>query len=183
MRKFTIFGLAGTGTSTVGKLLAKKANYKFISTGDIFRIKADKLKMKVYDFIELCKKNPKYDTEVDEYIKEFGAKNDNFVIESRLAYRFVPDSIKIKLTCDWETRTGRIAERESESVDEVRKKTSTRESADSERYERLYGIKELAPDRMFDLIIDTSGITAESVVDKIMRAFQLPSLRWEVPEL
>jgi cytidylate kinase len=41
--KITIFGLAGSGTSTIGKLLCEKLGYKFMSSGNIMRSWAKEL--------------------------------------------------------------------------------------------------------------------------------------------
>ena len=74
LAKITIFGLAGTGTTSVGKALAKRLGYKFLSSGDIFRQKAIDLGIEFYKFEKLCRGNPKHDLELDEYVGKFGKK-------------------------------------------------------------------------------------------------------------
>src|SRR3989304_2879763 len=163
MAKITIFGLAGTGTTSAGKMLAGKLGYQFLSTGYIFRDMAKENGMTLNKFEEATNKNPKYDNQLDQRIKEFGEKNDNFVVESRLAWHFIPDSIKIKLECDFETRVKRVAARDKISFEEAREHTEFREKMIAERYRKYYGITDFT-DEKFDLVIDTANIDVEAVV-------------------
>jgi len=96
MAKITIFGLAGTGTTSAGKMLAEKLGYQFVSSGNMFRDMANENGMTLNEFEEATNKDSKYDDALDQKIKEFGEKNDNFIVESRLAWHFIPDSLKIK---------------------------------------------------------------------------------------
>jgi CMP/dCMP kinase len=168
MAKITLFGLAGTGTSSVGKTLAKKLGYTFMSTGNIFRAKAESLGLSLHEFEELCNKNPEHDKALDQDVKKFGEVNDNFVIESRLAWYFIPDSIKIKLHCDFPERIKRVAKRDAVTIDEAEKLTIARESFGVQRYNDFYNISDFAPDSLFDISIDTTTTPIEKVVERIM---------------
>lgn len=168
MAKITIFGLGGTGTSTVGKLLASKLDYPFMSSGNMFRQKAKDIGLEFYVFENLCNSEPKYDLELDQELAKYGKENDNFVLESRLGWYFVPDSLRIKIICPEEERVGRIARREDLSFEEAKEKTLTREKDGADRYEKMYGIKEMAPDNLFDLIIDSGEFRPEQIVEQIL---------------
>lgn len=112
MARITIFGKAGTGTTSVGKVLANSSGYIFLSSGDIFRHKAGELGLELNNFEKLCLRNFNYDIKLDSYVAEFGKKNGDCVVESRLAYHFIPGSIKVKLICDHITRIKRVAVRD-----------------------------------------------------------------------
>ncbi len=165
--KVTIFGLAGTGTSTVGKALAAKLDYKFLSAGDIFRKRASELGLTLPEFHNLAVNDPSVDKECDDEIKSFGENNDNFVVESRLAWHFIPDSIKIKLNTDFDTRISRVAERDWLLFKIAKEHILSREKADNERYQKFYGIHNMEEDEHFDLVIDTSTITPPQIVERI----------------
>ena len=173
MAKITIFGLAGTGTTSVGKMLASDLGHTFLSSGNLFREKSIKLGIEVSKLEKICLINPKYDFELDEYISKFGRANNNFVVESRLAYHFIPDSIKIKLVCDYATRIQRVARRQDMPTSVASEETNFRERAANKRYRKLYGIKKLAPDKEFHLIIDTSRRSAEETAAIIISKFDL----------
>lgn len=168
MAQITIFGLAGTGTSSTGKEIAKRLNYEFISTGNIMRRKAEELGLSIYEFDELCKKDDHYDRQLDLEIKKIGEIKDNFVIESRLAWHFIPTSFKIKLICDFDERIKRVSRRDDLSLEEAKNKTVTREETFLHRNLSKYGIKEFAPNEVFDLVIDTTHTRFGDVVHMVI---------------
>lgn len=165
--KISIFGLAGTGTSSVGKKLALDLNFKFYSTGDLFRAEAKKLGLSLNEFEKLTQEDSSYDLALDDRVKTLGQQEDNFVIESRLAWHFIPDSIKIKLDCLYDVRVKRVASRESISFEVADFETKDREEKIMDRYRRYYGIDNCADNKNFDLVIDTTQITIDQVVDLI----------------
>lgn len=168
MPKVTIFGLAGTGTSTVGKMLAERLKYKFVSSGDFYRQKAKNMGLTLLEFNELTSKDSKYDKELDQEIKKFGETNNNFVIESRLAWFFIPDSIKIKLDCNFDVRAERLAARDSISLKAAEEHITSRENFDAVRYKNYYGIASLDADEHFDFVLDTADIPPEQVTENIL---------------
>jgi cytidylate kinase len=167
MVKVTIFGLAATGKSTVSKLLCDDLNLKYMSTGNMFREEASRRGLSVYEFDSLCKSDLKYDIELDNSVKVYGENKDNFIFESRLAWYFIPDSIKIKLDCDLDTRINRVIERDGGEFDESKKLTLQRELDTVERYTKLYNLANFAADENYDYVIDTSTIGIGEVVNLI----------------
>ena len=170
--KITIFGMAGTGTSSVGKMLAEKLNYPFISGGDIARMTASELNMTVNDIDILSKTDKKYDLLRDERLKKFGKEHLDCVIEARLGWYNVPDSFKIKLTCPDDVRIKRIMNREKKTYEQVWSETIERENAVRERFKAYYNMdfdKETG-DSNFDLVIDSSKYGIEQIVEIIKNA-------------
>jgi cytidylate kinase len=168
MVKITIFGLAGTGTTTVGKLLATTLGYEFLSSGQLFRQQAESLGLSLYDFEVKCNADPSIDRALDAKIAEYGRCHDNFVLESRLAWHFIPDSFKVKITCDFETRVARVARRDQMDIAEKREKTLFRERSGEMRYKMQYGIDPFAPDSAFDLVLDSTTSSPDSLALAIM---------------
>jgi CMP/dCMP kinase len=164
MAKITIFRLAGTGTSSIGRELARQLNYQFLSTGDMFRAKALSLGLSLYEFDKVCVADPSYDRALDEELELYGQENDNFVVESRLAWHFIPDSIKIKIACDFTVRVGRVAKRDGVTFEEARDLTLVREEDGRARYQVNYGIANFGDDNHFDLVVDSTETTVEQVV-------------------
>jgi len=167
--KITIFGLAGTGKSTAGKMVALKLDYAYMSTGNIFRDMARDHNMTLNEFEEFTKTDEKYDRNLDEItVTNYGKENDNFVFESRLAWHFIPDSIKIRLFCDDDTRMQRIANRENKNFEQVVGETKEREKIIYEKYKKLYGLENINNPDNFDLNIDTTTNDANKVVEMIL---------------
>jgi CMP/dCMP kinase len=171
MAKITIFGLAGTGKSSVGKLLAERLGYEYVSSGNMMRQKAVEAGLTIYELNQAARSDPHFDQELDEAILQYGKEHDNFVLESWLGWHFVPDAFKIKLLCDTQERIKRIAARESLSFEEAEQKTESRDQAKLDRYYRYYGIKDFPSDEIFDLVLDTTVRAVEEIVGDIKIMF------------
>lgn len=167
MAKITIFGLAGTGKTTAGKILAEKLGYEYISTGNIFRGYAKELGMTLNEFEEFTDKTDEYDRRLDTETSVFGKKNNNFVFESRLAWHFIPDSFKVVLVCPLEERVSRVAKREKKSFDKVFDETLHREDIIRQKYQKYYSIEKFDDPKNFDFTVDTAINNAEKVVEII----------------
>jgi CMP/dCMP kinase len=170
--KVTIFGLAGVGTSSVGKAVAHNLNYDFRSSGDMFRAKATELGLSLNDFEDKAKKENIFDLELDRMVAEYGRTHDNFVFESRLAWYFIPDSVKIKLACQFDERIRRIAGRDNLSIEEAKKQTVSREAAIAERYKNYYQLSDFSADKNFDVIIDTTFTSLSKVIEEVTEYLQ-----------
>jgi len=175
--KITIGGLAGTGTSTIGRMLAHEYAHTFYSGGNLFRKAAEEHGMTMEKFDEHMKDHPAFDKEIDLLQEEIGKEHKDFILESRLGWYFVPDAHKIKLVCDEDVRIKRIVDSkgkdriayEEEDFETTRKKTLGREETHRARIETLYGIKDLADDAHYDVIIDTTSKTPEEIIKEIQR--------------
>jgi len=169
----TISGKPGSGKTTVAKKLSEKLDYNFYSMGDLRRKMALDRGMSISELNELGEKEDFTDKEVDEYQKELGKKEDNFVIEGRLSFFFISNSLKVYLDAESEIRSERIFndKRESEkygSLNEVEGVLSKRVESDMRRYDKYYGVNCYDVEK-FDLIIDTSDISTDEVVDLILK--------------
>lgn len=168
MAKITIFGLAGTGKTTVGKELAATLGYEFQSSGNLFRAKAGELGIDLASFEKLADENEKYDKELDQRVAEYGKTHDNFIFESRLAWHFIPDSIKVRLFCDEDESIRRIALRESKDFETAKRETKFRADTILGRYKKYYGIEKYPEKDFFDIAIDTTNILPDKIVEIIL---------------
>lgn len=172
--KITIFGLAWSGTSTVGKLLADKLNYTFMSSGNIMRQWAAENNMSIYEYEQkIVSQDKNFDMKLDDEVHKYWKSHDNFIFESRLAWNFIPDSYKIFLDCSQEVRYQRIQNREEESLEVVTTKNLQRETQLVERYKQVYPDIEFPPTKkQFDLVIDAQNNSAQDIIDIILQNIQ-----------
>lgn len=103
------------------------------------------------------------DSILDERQKQFGLTKDNFIIDGRLAFHFIPHALKIFLTVDPEEAARRIFSDKNrtsvveshESMDEVIVKVKIRRTNENERYMKYYGVHIYDMD-LYDIVIDTT---------------------------
>lgn len=169
--KITIGGMPGSGKSVVGKFIADKLGYGFYSIGSIRRELAQKRGMTINEFNALDEDTDKY---VDDFQKELGKTKDNFVVEGRLSYHFIPDSFKLYFDCDLKVAAARIfkASRPSEdkgkSAKETYEKLKERIDSDCRRYGRRYSL-DCYEKSQFDCVVDTTNLGLEEVKRKVLK--------------
>lgn len=171
----TLAGALGSGKSTVAKALAKILGYEHTSTGDFMRKMAKNRGVTFEELIELAKSNPEIDKEIDMQSKNLvDSGSDNLVIDSRLAFHFIPQSIKFYLDVDEEEATKRIflAKRKdepNESPEKVLEFIKRRRASENQRYNKLYNINCHEPESCnFDCIIDTTGKNVGEVIEAVL---------------
>jgi CMP/dCMP kinase len=170
--KITITGSAGSGKSTVAKILAKKLGYSHFSIGDFQRELAKEHKMTIQEWGLHEASDKKYDQMVDDRQVKFGLENDNFVVDAWLAAKFIPDSFKVFLDADIDVRVKRrLSHKRSEEnfsdADEARKSLVERQKVNRERWIRYYGF-DFEDQKNYDLIIDTTRLSIDGCIDRIL---------------
>ncbi len=168
----SISGTMGSGKSTLAKRLAKKLNFDYFYMGQIFRDLAKKRNMNLRKYLEFGETDPNIDKEVDDYQKKLSKTNDNFVIDGRVSFYIIPNSIKLYIYSNIEVGAERIFsdlknnplrnEGNFKSAEEVEKEIKKRLKTDKKRYKKYYNIDVFNPNN-FDLAIDTSDLSREEV--------------------
>ncbi len=166
----TISGLPGSGTSTIAEMLSNVLNIKRINTGEIFRGLAEEYKMKLQDFEEYCEQHPEIDIELDRR-QEAILKEGNVILEGRLSgwiahLKKIP-AFKIWIDCEEDERVRRIINREGGDFFERRNEMRERERSEKRRYMKFYGIN-LDDKSIYDIVIDSTNLTPEQVLNKIL---------------
>ena len=172
--KITISGKAGSGKSTVAKLLSEKLKLRHYSIGDLMRAMASDKKMSLIELNKLAEKDKSIDFELDDRLKKLGKAKDNFVVDGRLTAFFIPNAeVRVFLDTDDKVRAERIlkdkrAHEKSEDIDEMIKKIWEREESEKKRYRKYYGVDYLDK-KLYNYIIDTTKMTPSQVIGKIIQ--------------
>ena len=169
----TLSGEPGTGKTTIAKLLSEKIKLRLVTVGETFREIAKEYNMSLSDFSSFAKANPDIDSELDlRQLKQ--AQGGNVILDSRLSAWVVKNdnlnAFKVLLTADLDTRVRRIMGREGKKYDQVKHEILEREKSELERYKILYSANYLDKS-LYDLIIDTSNLTPDEIVQKIIDGF------------
>lgn len=171
----TISGLPGSGKSSVGRELAKKLGYEFMSVGDLRGQMAMAKGLTLDELNKLGETEDWTDRQADEKQKKIGRIKDNLVMEGRLSWHFIPNSFKVLLTVDMNTSAERIlknkADRPDEktplNLDEAKALIKERILSDERRYQKYYGLNYL-DHKNYDLVIDTSRKPITKIVAEIL---------------
>lgn len=164
--------MPGSGKSVVARKLAENFGCEYFDAGQIRREIAKRHNMTLDELNEVGKTEFWTDKECDDEIVKIGREKQNLIFVGRIAYYFIPDSVKIFLSCDLEVAARRIMaddSRGSESYENLAKaveKLGNRIQADSERYKKYYDVDYQDPTN-FDLILDTTELSIEEVMQAI----------------
>ncbi len=176
----SLSGTPGSGKTTVAKIIAKKLGLQFYSLGELVGKEAIKLGLKTQEFyrqdtITVDGKEISLDRYLDKLQEDLGSKEDNFIIDSRLGFHFIPGSIKIFIYADSLTGAQRIFhekrkdEKVYQSVEETRKEIEERMKTEKRRYKGKYGIKDFHDPKNYDLFLNSSTMPIDTVVDVIIK--------------
>lgn len=174
----SISGKVGSGKSSVGEILSKRLKMKRYSMGQLRRDMARDMGITINELNKLGEKEDFTDKKVDEFAEKLGKTQDNFIIEGRTMFHFIPHSIKVFLDVESQEGARRIFneskemkekrnEEEYESVEELKKHNIERMKSDTRRYKKYYGIDPYDK-KNFDFILDTTNLTIKEAVEKVL---------------
>lgn len=178
--KITISGTPASGKSSIAKLLAEKLGFEHFSMGDFQREIASQKGISIEELGKLEAEDKSIDLMVDKEQEKIGKENDSFVMDSRLAAEFVPDSVKLFVDADENIRAERRLghKRDTESFDDIEKakeSMNSREEVNRERWVRYYDFDFLDMSN-YDYVLDSSDITIEEGVEKIIQFLKTKGL-------
>lgn len=176
-----ITGTLGSGKSSTSDMVAEKLGFKRFSAGDFFRKIGLKLGISLNEVSKRAETDPVIDTMTDDEIKKV-REMKKVVIDSRLAFHWIPEAFKVYLDLSPEIATKRISNNlkenslrkqseNSSTPEEIHKKIVSRLESERKRYRELYGIDHTDKNN-FDLVIDTNRNNLEQVVDIIVSEYK-----------
>ena len=172
--RITISGKAGSGKSTVAKLLSKKLRLKHYSIGDLMRVMAMEKGIALLELNKVAEKDKSIDFELDNKLKELGKTKDDFIVDGRLTAFFIPNAdIRVFLETDDNVRAERILkdkrqQEKSKNLEEAINSIKKREESEKKRYQRYYSVNYLDR-KLYNFVIDTTKLNPEQVVEAIIK--------------
>jgi len=168
-------GDEGSGKSTIAKIIASKLQIPRFYMGQIFRDKAKEKNLTLADFLLELEETPEKEKEIDKYIIELAEKEEPFIIESRVAFALLPQSLKIYLKVDPKEAARRILNQSKErnedknfdSIESIKRSILERKAKDGKRYANLYGVN-IRDEKNYDFILDTTNLNINEVCQKIL---------------
>ena len=172
----TISGALGSGKSTIMKMLADHLGYETYSTGAAQREIAKRYGVTTLELNHIADKNPNIDIEIDGVFKTLTNTGKKYVVDSRLAFFFIPTSFKIKLNVNMAEAAHRIlqdknrtSEVSCETTEQMTQILKERRASEVARFISTYNVN-IDDDSQFDLVIDTTDKTPDKICDIILNA-------------
>lgn len=166
----TVGGAIGSGKSTLAENLAESLGLPHYSVGGIMRDLAEERGMSLLDFSAMAESDSKIDEELDRRQKDLCMKGD-CVIDSRLGAYFLPADFRIWLEISSEEQAKRVSGRDGIPQENALDAISKRRESERKRYKEIYDI-DLEDKSIYDLIVDTSELSKEQVLDACLAAIK-----------
>jgi cytidylate kinase len=167
-RNIVVAGDVGTGTTTLAKSLSSKLNWKYLSTGELYRSYVQEHNIPLWDHLSVP---DEVDKQIDsEFI--YKVKNEkNIVFDTHYGGYFSKDLdsvLRVLLICDPSLAEKRIIHRRhthNENIHEIRK----RRKENLKKFHKLYSAENPLDPKFFDLIIDTGIFSAEQTLKTLLK--------------
>ncbi|MBV6439059.1 MAG: Cytidylate kinase [Saprospiraceae bacterium] len=173
--KITITGDLGSGKSAVSRILCEKTGFEYVSTGRIQRQLAQELGLDTLEMNRRADTDPGIDQRIDGIFTDLGKDPNGYIVDSRMAWFFLPGSFKVYLQTDVVVAAERIINdphRKSEEYatkEEAIAKILARKQSENARFLAKYGA-DCANLHNFDLVVDTTHRSPEHVAALILKA-------------
>lgn len=171
--KISISGDLGSGKSILSKKLKEELGFEVISIGVIQRELATKYGMDALEFNKFMETHPEIDEQCDEMVTNYGKEDRGLILDSRLAWHFIPHSFKVHLTVDNNIAAKRIFNdniRKNEkysSVEDAAEKLLARKNSEILRYKTLYGVN-VEDISNYDCVVDTSNSNPQKIYELVL---------------
>jgi cytidylate kinase len=176
----TIAGKLGSGKSSAAKKIAAMLNLEHFSSGDFYRKLGVERGLDIKEITELAETEPEIDELVDKTIRDKG-KEEKIIIDSRLAFHWIPESFKVYLDIDsdvaaermffdLETNESRQESEHTTNLENMKKNMIERHECEVRRYQNLYQVNH-TDHTNFDLVIDT-GKTENDLNEVVKQVVQ-----------
>jgi cytidylate kinase len=171
--KIAVSGELGSGKSVLCNKLALALGMEIISVGKIQRQLAGKYGMTTLEFNKYMETHPELDRECDAAVTMYGKEDRPLILDSRMAWHFVPHAFKIHLLADSHIAAGRIfndrnrTNERYDSLAEAERNLMERKNSETLRFMQQYGV-DINNAGNYNLVIDTSHLSPEALFTLVM---------------
>jgi predicted cytidylate kinase len=172
-RSVVVNGDLGSGKSTVSGLLSRRLGIRRISIGDLYREMARQRGLTALELNIHAELDDKIDHYVDQLQRDIAASGERLIVDSRLAWFFFHDALKVHLITDTVVAASRALGRPADTVEsytsagEARWRLAERSESERARFLQRYGADKTRL-RNYDLVCDSTRATPEEIVTRII---------------
>ena len=173
MSIITITGDLASGKSLVAKQIAKQIGAEYFSTGSLQREIAAKYGMTTLELNQYSESHPEIDQEIDDRVRALRDCDKNLIVDSRMAWHFLPNSFKVFLCTNIVRAAERVIadhQRSNEPIyadrNDAMLKLKERKRSENKRYLQLYQA-DCSKLTNFDLVVDTTYSVPQETIETI----------------
>ena len=167
--KITITGNLGSGKSSVAKMLSNDLKFKYISTGQLHREIASEYKMNSLQLNSIAEVDETIDNRIDFILGDLNESDEDLVIDSRMAWHFVKNTLKLYLEVDPDIGAARIL-KDNDRLNEpsynsqsgARSVVSERQLLENRRFAKKYKVN-CGDLNNYDYVINSSLVSVKEV--------------------
>lgn len=173
----SIAGDLGSGKSLLTAALVEHFGAERYSTGNAQRKIAAAMGITTLELNKLAESDKSIDDKIDGVFKDLSHTKVNLVVDSRMAFHFLPMSYRIRLEVDPKVAArriqgdkDRIGEGQDNSLEAVEAGILARKASERARFIEYYDV-DIEDHGGYDLIVNTTGVAPEAiaklVIDKV----------------
>jgi cytidylate kinase len=173
----TIGGNIGAGKTTLAARLSRALGYEELYIGGGMRDMAAEREIPIEEFYEKLKDEPDLERSVDDRQKRMMHEKENLIVQGRIAWFFAKESpfkvFNVFLGVSPEVGAQRSLKRPENvgrTQNEMVKANAERAELELERYRTLYDIENFLDPKHYDFILDSTNLTEDEVLQKILHA-------------
>jgi len=165
----SISGDLGSGKSLLANALVERWIADRYSTGMVQRRIADRMGITTLELNRRAETDRSIDEQIDSVFKNLAKTPKNLVVDSRMAFHFLPMSFRIKLEVHpkvaatrIQSDTSRIGEGQYQDINEIEAAIVARKASERARFKNYYDA-DIEDHAGYDLVINTTGCDPQSV--------------------
>ena len=174
----SVSGLIGSGKTSVCRELSALTGWRVISAGTILRRMAEERNLSLIQLNEIAKHDHSIDKLIDDQLIALKDSPDSLIVDSRLAWHFIPRAYKIHLVVDTGIAAERVfgAQRSDESYanpEDAYRANAQRQAIENDRFEHYYSI-DCDNWSNYNLILDSSTLAPPDLAAIMLNATTNP---------
>lgn len=169
----TISGDLGSGKSVLAERLAKHYKANRYSTGTAQRQLAAEMGITTLELNQRAESDKTIDDKIDGVFKSLSKTDVNLIVDSRMAWHFLPSSFKIKLEVAPQIAADRISKDNTRigegdtSPDVILQSILDRRASEKERFLRYYDA-DITANENYDLVVNTHGAEPNDIAQQVI---------------
>ena len=167
-----IIGALGSGKSSAIGKLSDRLHWKVFSTGAAQRQLAREMGITTLELNRISETDRSIDDRIDSVFADLAQSEEDLIVDSRMAWHFLPAGKKVRLVCHPSTSGRRVyydTDRSAETYETIEAATAdiqVRRASEKSRFKNFYNV-DVEHLQNYDAIIQTDLHALDDVVDKI----------------